>query len=58
MRLPWCSLARAVLVSRSSSFQLKPSDRDSQVAGKVLDAGHIVQGAAHMRDDYVLLRLR
>jgi len=46
------------VVARSSSFQLKPSDRDSQAAGKALNAGHIVQGAARMRDDRVQLSLR
>src|ERR1700704_4387244 len=46
------------VVARSSSFQLKPSDRDSQVVGKALNAGHIVQGTARMRDDRVQLSLR
>jgi adenylate cyclase len=46
------------VVARSSSFQLKPSDRESQAAGKALNAGHIVQGAAHMRADRVQVSLR
>jgi TolB-like protein len=46
------------VVARSSSFQLKPSDRDSQAAGKALNAGHIVQGTARTRDDRVQLSLR
>src|SRR5262245_50296999 len=32
------------VVARSSSFALKPSDRDSQVAGRALNASHIVHG--------------
>lgn len=46
------------VVARSSSFQLKPSDRDSQAAGKALNAGHIVQGTARMGDDRVQVSLR
>jgi TolB-like protein len=46
------------VVARSSSFQLKPSDRDSQAAGKALNAGHIVQGTARMTADRVQLSLR
>lgn len=46
------------VVARSSSFQLKPSDRDSQAAGKALNAGHIVQGTARMRADRVQVSLR
>jgi TolB-like protein len=46
------------VVARSSSFQLKPSDRYSEVAGKALNAGHIVQGTARMKDDRVQLSLR
>jgi TolB-like protein len=46
------------VVARSSSFQLKPSDRDSQAAGKALNAGHIVQGTARMAADRVQLSLR
>jgi TolB-like protein len=46
------------VVARSSTFQLKPSDRDSRAAGKALNAGHIVQGSARMRDDRVQVSLR
>src|SRR5262245_10078094 len=46
------------VVARSSSFQLKPSDGDSQAAGKALNAGHIVQGTARMGADRVQLSLR
>jgi TolB-like protein len=46
------------VVARSSSFQLKPADRESQAAGKALNAGHIVQGTARMSDDRVQVSLR
>ncbi len=46
------------VVARSSSFQLKPSDRNGQAAGKALNAGHIVQGTARMAADRVQLSLR
>src|SRR4029077_20529163 len=46
------------VVARSSSFQLKPTDRDSQAAGKALNAGHIVQGTARIGADRVQLSLR
>ena len=46
------------VVARSSSFQLKPSDRNSQAAGKALNAGHIVQGMARMTADRVQLSIR
>src|SRR5215470_9414621 len=39
------------VVARSSSFALRPSDRDSQVAGKALNASHIVRGTARMGAD-------
>src|SRR3977135_4395909 len=38
------------VVARSSSFQLKPSDRDSQAAGKALNAGHIEHGTERKPD--------
>jgi TolB-like protein len=46
------------VVARSSSFQLKSSDRDSQIAGKALNARNILQGAARMSADRVQLSLR
>jgi TolB-like protein len=46
------------VVARSSSFQLKPSDRENQAAGKALNASHVVQGTARMRADRVQLSLR
>jgi TolB-like protein len=46
------------VVARSSSFQLKPADRESRAAGKALNAGHIVQGTAHRAADRVHLSLR
>jgi len=46
------------VVARSSSFQLKLSDRDSQVAGKALNASHVVQGAARTGADRIQLSLR
>src|SRR5262245_52378067 len=41
------------VVAQSSSFQLKPADRESQAAGKALNAGHILQGTARMGADRV-----
>jgi len=46
------------VVARSSSFQLKPADRNGQAAGKALNAGHILQGTARMAADRVQLSLR
>jgi len=46
------------VVARSSSFQLKPSDRDAQAAGKALNAGHVVQGTARMAADRMQLSVR
>ena len=46
------------VVARSSSFALKPSDRDSQVAGRALNASHIVHGTARMGADRTQLSLR
>ena len=36
------------VVARSSSFQLKPAERDVKSAGRALNASHLVQGSARM----------
>src|SRR5262245_32980908 len=46
------------VVARSSSFQLKPSDRTVESAGKALNAAYIVQGAARLAADRVQLNVR
>jgi TolB-like protein len=46
------------VVARSSSFQLKPADRDAKAAGKALNASHLVQGTARMMADRISLNLR
>src|SRR5215510_685153 len=43
------------VVARSSSFQLKPSDRTVEAAGKALNAAYIVQGTARLSADRVQL---
>jgi TolB-like protein len=46
------------VVARSSSFQLKPSDRTVESAGKALNAAYIVQGTARLAADRVQLNVR
>jgi len=46
------------VVARSSSFLLKPADRDIKAAGEKLNASHLVQGAARMMADRVHLNVR
>src|SRR5256714_6385041 len=46
------------VVARSSSFQLKPADREARAAGKALKATHVVQGVARMAGDRVRMNLR
>src|SRR4051794_6359209 len=36
------------VIARSSSFQLKPADRESKAAGKALNATHLVRGNVRM----------
>jgi len=45
------------VVARSSSFQLKPQDRDPRAAGKALNARFLVYGAARFSTDRVRLNL-
>jgi len=46
------------VVARSSSFQLKPPNRDVKTIGQALNASHLVQGSARMADDRVRLNVR
>src|SRR5215467_564783 len=46
------------VVARSSSFQLKPSDRTVETAGRALNAAYIVQGTARLAVDRVQLDIR
>ena len=46
------------VVARSSSFQLKPSDRTAETAGKALNAAYIVQGTARLAAERVQLNVR
>jgi TolB-like protein len=46
------------VVARSSSFQLKPSDRTVEAAGKALNAAYIVQGTARLLADRMQLSVR
>jgi adenylate cyclase len=46
------------VVARSSSFVLKPADRNIKTAGAKLNASHLVQGAARMMADRVRLNVR
>jgi TolB-like protein len=46
------------VVARSSSFQLKPSERDSKTAGKALNANHLVQGTARLTGERAQVNVR
>jgi len=46
------------VVARSSSFQLKPTERDIKTAGKALNASHLVQGSARMTGERVHVNVR
>jgi len=46
------------VVARSSSFQLKPSDRTVEAAGKALNAAYIVQGTVRLSADRAQLGVR
>jgi adenylate cyclase len=46
------------VVARSSSFQLKPSNRDIKAIGQSLNASYVVQGSARMTADRVHLNVR
>jgi adenylate cyclase len=46
------------VVARSSSFQLKPSDRTVEAAGRALNAAYIVQGTARLAADRVQFDIR
>jgi len=46
------------VVARSSSFQLKPSDRTVEAAGKALNAAYVVQGTARLMADRMQLNVR
>jgi TolB-like protein len=45
------------LVARSSSFQVKPSNRDLKSVGQALNAGYLVQGAARLAAGRVRLNI-
>jgi len=45
------------VVARSSSFQLKPSDRTVETAGRALGAAYVVQGTARLAADRVQLNV-
>jgi TolB-like protein len=46
------------VVARSSSFQLKPGNRDIKAIGQMLNASHVVQGSARMAAGRVRLNIR
>ena len=46
------------VVARSSSFQLKPPNRDLKSIGQSLNASHLVQGKAQLAGDRVRFDLR
>src|SRR5436190_12958831 len=46
------------VVARSSSFQLKPAERDVKSAGRALNAGHLVQGSAGMAGGRIQLNIQ
>jgi adenylate cyclase len=46
------------VVARSSSFQLKPGDRDIKAIGQSLNASYLVQGSARMMAGRVHLNVR
>ena len=46
------------VVARSSSFLLKPADRDTKTIGEKLNANYLVQGAARIVADRVRLNIR
>ncbi len=46
------------VVARSSSFQIKPSNRDLKAVGQALNTGYLVQGAARLVADSIHLSIR
>src|SRR4051794_25129447 len=46
------------VVARSSSFALKPSDRDAKAIGQSLNARYLLQGTARTAGDRVQLNVR
>jgi TolB-like protein len=46
------------VVARSSSFQLKPAEREVKSAGRALNASHLVQGSARMGNGRVQLNIQ
>jgi TolB-like protein len=46
------------VVARSSSFQLKPGNRDSKTIGQSLNASYLVQGSTRMTGDRVHFNVR